>query len=89
MADYADLLDIRRIVIEHELHHEVVVSRRLWIELEADEAKSLPLDEASWWISLEGARGILLDLVIGGRVAGVDELDGLIDRFVWSARGED
>ena len=47
VADQADLLDVRRIMIENELHHEVVVSWRLRIELEADEAESLALDEAS------------------------------------------
>ena len=89
VSNQADLLHIRRVVIEHQLHHEVVVSRRLRIELEAYEAEGLALDEAGGRVSLVSARGILLDLVVSRRVARVEELNGLVDRFVWPTRRED
>lgn len=76
-------------MIEHKLHHEVVVSWRLWIELKAYEAEGLALDETGRRISLVSTCGILLDLVVSRRVARIEELNGLVDRFIWSTRRED
>ena len=79
MADKADLQDVRGVVVEHVLSDEVEVPRGFGIELKADEAKSFALNEASVWVCLEGLRWILLDLVVGGSIARVHELNCLVD----------
>ena len=79
VADQADLLHVGWIVIEDELRHEIVVARCLRIELEANEAKGLALDQADVRVRLERLRRILLNLVVSRSITRVHELDGLVD----------
>ena len=53
MADEIDLVDIGWIVVEDQLGCEVVVTRSLGIELEADNAEALSIDQANLWEGFE------------------------------------
>ena len=61
---------------------EVELSRLPWVELEADDAEALSVDEADGGEGFESLGGILEDLVVDGGVAGVRDLDRLVDRLV-------
>ena len=83
-----DLLDVGWVVIVDALSLEVELTRLSWVELEADDAEALSVDEADGGEGFEGLGGILEDLVVDGGVAGVRDLDRLVDRLVRAARSE-
>ena len=83
-----NLLHVRTRVVEQELGIEVVESRRLWLELKADESERFSTDLTDSRESLEGAGCVLHNLVLNGRVASVVQLDSLIDRLGRAARRE-
>ena len=66
-------------MVEDELCHEVGVTRRLRIELEAHKSKSLALDQANMRVGLESLSWILCNLVVSRSITGVHKLDGLIN----------
>jgi len=48
-----DLVDVGWVVVEDQLGCEVVVTRSLGIELKADNAEALSIDQADLWEGLE------------------------------------
>lgn len=83
-----DLLDVRGVVVVDALCLEVELSRLPGVELEADDAEALAVDEADGGEGFESLGGILEDLVVDGGVAGVRDLDRLVDGLVGPAAGE-
>lgn len=53
MANKVDLVHIRRVVVEHTLSHEVIVSRSLRVKLKADDSEALTSNQSVLRIRLE------------------------------------
>lgn len=83
-----DLLYVCRVVIIDALSQEVIIPRALGIEFEADNAKTLSLNEPHVWICSECLRGILEDFIINWSVTSIGDLNCLVDGFIWTAGWE-
>jgi len=53
VANEIDLVDVGWVVVEDQLGSEVVVTRSLGIELKADNAEALSIDQADLWEGFE------------------------------------
>ena len=83
-----DLLHVCRRVVEEELGPKVIESRRLWVELEADECERLACDLADRRVRFECTCRILHDAVLDRGIARVIQLHGLVNALVRAAVGE-
>ena len=78
-------------MVEDALSHKVVVSSGFGVELEANDGKALTLHEAVLRVGFEGFEGLRLvrqELEVDWSVTCVSNLEGLIDRLVWSTGWE-
>ena len=75
-------------MIENALSNEVVVSGRFGIEFEANDSEALSLDEAVLRVGLESLGLVREKLEVDGGVASISDLQGLVDRLIWSTRWE-
>jgi len=83
-----DLLHVCRRVVEQELGREVIETRRLGVELKADQGERLACDLANRRVRFEITRGVLHDAVLNRGITCVVKLDGLVDRLIGAARRE-
>jgi len=88
VPDKVDLLDISGVVVVDALSLKVELSRLSRVELEADDTEALAVDEPHGGERLEGLCRILEDLVVDRGVAGVRDLDRLVNRLVRPAAWE-
>ena len=83
-----DLLHVCRRVVEKELGRKVIETRRLWVELKADECERLACDLANRRVRFECTCRILHDAILDRGIARVIQLHGLVDALVRAAVGE-
>lgn len=66
-------------MVENPLSLEVELTGLFWIELEANNSEALSMDQADRWVCFEGSCWVLQDLVVDWGIAGVRDLNRLVN----------